>query len=113
MSRKLGTRIVASAIGLCLICLAAWYAIRETTNSHSKVLQNRSEPEAKGSSQEISSSQVDPLEQRFSNRVQPFLNRYCFPCHGSKKPKADLDLTRDATVAAIAKNVRQWELVLE
>jgi hypothetical protein len=45
--------------------------------------------------------------------VQPFLERYCFSCHGSKKPKASLDLSRDATVSAIVNNPRQWELVLE
>src|SRR5205085_1025930 len=52
------------------------------------------------------------LECRFSTRVQPFLERYCFSCHGGAKPKAMLDLTRDTTVAHIAKNARQWELVL-
>jgi hypothetical protein len=53
------------------------------------------------------------LDERFAKQVQPFLKRYCFACHGSNKPKASLDLTRDATVPAIAKNARQWELVLE
>src|SRR5262249_47430963 len=52
-------------------------------------------------------------EQEFSSRVRPFLEQYCWSCHGSKKPKGELDLTGDATVAAVAKNVRQWELVLE
>src|SRR5262249_22710171 len=50
---------------------------------------------------------------RFSAEVRPFLERYCFSCHGSKKPKASLDLSRDATVTAIASNPQQWELVLE
>jgi hypothetical protein len=53
----------------------------------------------------------DPIDQRFKDHVQPFLQRYCFSCHGPKKPKASLDLSRDATVAAIARNLRQWELV--
>jgi hypothetical protein len=45
--------------------------------------------------------------------VHPFLERYCFACHGPKKQKASLDLSRDSTVTAVAQNVRQWELVLE
>jgi hypothetical protein len=53
------------------------------------------------------------LESGFSTRVHPFLERYCFSCHGPQKQKAALDLSRDATVTAIAKNTRQWELVLE
>src|SRR5262249_20593510 len=48
-----------------------------------------------------------------STRVQPFLKRYCFSCHGPKKQKADLDLSRDSTVAAVANNERQWGRVLE
>jgi hypothetical protein len=54
-----------------------------------------------------------PLEDGFSTRVRPFLERYCFRCHGAKEPEADLDLSRDANVAAVAKNLRRWERVLE
>jgi hypothetical protein len=56
---------------------------------------------------------ADSLEGRFAKDVQPFLQRYCVSCHGTRKPKAGLDLTRDATVAAAAKRARQWEEVLE
>jgi hypothetical protein len=58
-------------------------------------------------------SSTDSLESRFSTRVRPFLERYCFSCHGEKKQKAHLDLSRDSTVQAIANNTRQWERVLE
>ena len=34
-------------------------------------------------------------------QVRPFLERYCFSCHGAKKPEAMLDLSRDASVQAI------------
>ncbi len=54
-----------------------------------------------------------PLEARFSATVRPFLERYCYSCHGAKKPKASLDLSRDATAAAVAGNGRRWEQVLE
>lgn len=43
--------------------------------------------------------------------MQPFFERYCFGCHGPKKHKADLDLTRETTAEAIARNLRPWELV--
>jgi hypothetical protein len=56
---------------------------------------------------------VDSLERRFSETVRPFLVHYCFSCHGPKKQKAHLDLSRDATAAAIAGNLRQWGKVLE
>ncbi|HXX92811.1 MAG TPA: DUF1587 domain-containing protein, partial [Planctomycetota bacterium] len=54
----------------------------------------------------------DPLEGRFASQVRPFFERYCFSCHGPQKHKADLDLTRDFNVAAIARNSKEWDLVL-
>jgi mono/diheme cytochrome c family protein len=106
MHRNVRLRIALSLIALCLASLAVWCAVRSTLGSA---------PEK----QDVSLAEADPaqpmatLDERFSARVQPFLKRYCFTCHGSKKQEAELDLSRDATVAAIAKNVRQWELVLE
>jgi hypothetical protein len=80
---------------LAAACLAAAYAFRSATG-----LLAASPP-------------PDSLPERFSTQVQPFLQRYCFGCHGPKKQKASLDLGRDATAAAVARNVRVWELVLE
>jgi hypothetical protein len=45
--------------------------------------------------------------------VWPFVERYCLSCHGPKRRKGGLDLSRDATAAAAANNARQWALVLE
>src|SRR5258708_2084048 len=53
----------------------------------------------------------DFIRWRFA-KVQPFFERYCSGCHGAKKPKGDLDLSRDFSIAAIAKNPKQWDLVL-
>jgi hypothetical protein len=58
-------------------------------------------------------SSADSLESRFASHVQPFLQRYCLTCHGAKKPKGSLDLSRDTTVAAVVRNARHWEQVLE
>jgi hypothetical protein len=44
-------------------------------------------------------------------RMQPFFERYCFGCHGPRKQKGDLDLSRDFSVATIARNPRQWDQV--
>jgi hypothetical protein len=59
------------------------------------------------------SAPADGLERRFAKQVRPFLERYCFSCHGPKKHKASLDLSRDATVAAVARHADQWALVLD
>jgi hypothetical protein len=56
---------------------------------------------------------ADALQRRFSSQVRPFLERYCFSCHGPKKAKASLDLSRYTTVAAVARNPRRSELVLQ
>jgi mono/diheme cytochrome c family protein len=101
MSRAIGVRRVLPTLALCLAGLGAWYAIRPTTGSATQG------PEG------VRPASADALERRFATRVRPFLESYCFSCHGPKKKKGGLDLTRDATVKAVVKNVRQWELVLD
>src|SRR5262249_14323941 len=49
----------------------------------------------------------------FAARVRPFLERYCFDCHGPNRQKADLDLSRDSTASEVAIHLRQWDLVAE
>src|SRR4051794_1013672 len=53
------------------------------------------------------------LEQRFNGTVHPFIETYCVSCHGSDKPKADLDLSPYTTVAGVVAGYSYWELVLE
>ncbi len=101
MSRKSGVCIVLAVIALSLASLGAWVVVRPMMESVPAA--SREQPETK----------AEPLELRFSTRVQPFLERYCHSCHGTRKPKAGLDLSRDSTVTAIASNARQWEMVLE
>src|SRR5438876_12079278 len=57
--------------------------------------------------------QEDALEHRFSGQVRPFLERYCFGCHGPTTQEAGLDLSRDSTMSAVANNARRWGMVLE
>ncbi len=56
---------------------------------------------------------ADPLGDKFSTHVKPILERYCYSCHGAKKQEAALDLSKDATPAAIAKNLKHWDIVLQ
>ena len=55
---------------------------------------------------------VDPMNEKFQSHVRPFLERYCHGCHGAKKQEAALDLSRDASPAAVAKNLKTWDTVL-
>jgi hypothetical protein len=53
------------------------------------------------------------LDRTFAETVHPFLETYCFDCHGEDKQKGKLDLRLYSTREAIAKDYRRWELVLE
>ncbi|MBI3415025.1 MAG: DUF1592 domain-containing protein [Verrucomicrobia bacterium] len=53
------------------------------------------------------------LELRFADTVHPFLQTYCFACHGEEKQKGKLDLRPYSTTEAVAKGYRQWEVLLE
>jgi hypothetical protein len=53
------------------------------------------------------------LDRSFAETVHPFLETYCFACHGEEKQKGKLDLRPYSTREAIAKDYRRWEFVLE
>src|ERR1051325_8818185 len=53
------------------------------------------------------------LQRRFTGTVQPFLESYCFSCHGKEKQKAKLNLSLYTNAEAVAQDYRLWELVLE
>jgi hypothetical protein len=101
MSRTRGTRLAVSVVALGLAGLGAWHGARSMPGSPPKAAGAAPVPAA------------DPLERRFSGEVRPFLKRYCFSCHGSRKREAGLDLSRDSTLAAVAGNARRWGQVLE
>jgi hypothetical protein len=107
MSRKAGIRLALAVLVLGLTGLGAWYALHSLNESRPKGAG------AKEGGSPAGPGSADPLEQRFVSQVRPFLERYCFGCHGAKKREAALDLRRDSTVAAIQHNFRRWEQVLE
>ena len=111
MTRKPAIRIVVAFLSLCLLGAAGWYVFGPTkkpvpTNDD---LSLRVEVEIVHKPIAL----ADAREVPFNLTVRPFLERYCYSCHGSEKPKAELDLSRDTTVAGIAKNMRHWETALE
>jgi mono/diheme cytochrome c family protein len=61
----------------------------------------------------IAQEKGDALDKQFATTVQPLLAKYCHACHGPKKQAGSLDLSLDATPAAVAKNAKQWELAFE
>src|SRR5579884_2044159 len=80
-----------------LATLGGWYFLHSTAVARSHA----------------SSPTVDKLENRFAADIRPFVERYCLKCHGPNRPKGDLDLSRDMTLAAVTDNMRQWSRVLE
>jgi Protein of unknown function (DUF1592)/Protein of unknown function (DUF1588)/Protein of unknown function (DUF1587)/Protein of unknown function (DUF1585)/Protein of unknown function (DUF1595)/Planctomycete cytochrome C len=112
MFSKFATQLVVCVAALCLVCLSAWCASRFVTGSASRVGDSLRESPAASRANGPPSSD-DPLEERFSTHVRPFLDRYCYGCHGAEKHKAALDLSRDSTVTAVANNLHRWEQVLE
>jgi hypothetical protein len=56
---------------------------------------------------------TDVLERRVGGEIKPFFERYCFSCHGPKKQRGSLDLSRDLTLAGMTSNDHQWEMVLQ
>jgi mono/diheme cytochrome c family protein len=56
---------------------------------------------------------AQPLEPRFAELVQPFLKNHCLACHGADKPKGKLDLSAYSSVAAVVRDHRVWDRVLE
>ncbi|QEL13669.1 DUF1592 domain-containing protein [Limnoglobus roseus] len=53
------------------------------------------------------------LEQTFEKTVRPFVQTHCISCHGSAKPKGDLDLSPFTTLDAVTADHKRWELVLD
>jgi hypothetical protein len=53
------------------------------------------------------------LERRFEATVHPFLETYCFTCHGEDKQEGKLRLSSYTSTAAVVRDLQRWELVRE
>src|SRR5262245_27775632 len=102
---------------IAILSVSAAIAIGLAVAGINRLLRHRQEAVSAEPRQKAVPAQVMPateeLDQRFASQVHPFLEHYCFGCHGSKKPKGDFDLTRYSTVSAITADARQWDLLLE
>jgi uncharacterized protein DUF1592/uncharacterized protein DUF1588/uncharacterized protein DUF1587/uncharacterized protein DUF1595/uncharacterized protein DUF1585/cytochrome c len=48
----------------------------------------------------------------FETRIKPFLQTYCYSCHGGTQPAAGFDLTSYGTQDSIVSDQRRWNLVV-
>lgn len=53
------------------------------------------------------------LEARFRQKVQPFLENYCYECHGKEEPEAEFNLTAFPTLASLLRDGQRWGQILE
>ena len=53
------------------------------------------------------------LDRQFENAVRPLVETYCVHCHGTEKPKADVNLGSFTSVELVAKNYQQWIAIRE
>jgi Protein of unknown function (DUF1592)/Protein of unknown function (DUF1588)/Protein of unknown function (DUF1587)/Protein of unknown function (DUF1585)/Protein of unknown function (DUF1595)/Planctomycete cytochrome C len=52
------------------------------------------------------------LDRQLTGIIQPFLQNYCLGCHGSQKPKGDLDLSSYRSIDSVARDLHRWETVV-
>ena len=48
----------------------------------------------------------------FQTSIKPFLQTYCYGCHGGDQPAAGFDLTSYGTQESVTSDQRRWNLVL-
>src|ERR1051326_3664062 len=53
------------------------------------------------------------LKRQFNETVRPFVTQYCFGCHGTKKPAAQLDLRLYSTMETVTADLSRWRQVHE
>jgi cytochrome c553 len=53
------------------------------------------------------------LQADFKQTIHPFLETYCFGCHGKEKQKGKLDLSPYTDAQTVAHDFRRWQTVLE
>jgi hypothetical protein len=109
MLRKAGTCLVLCVVVLCLT--AVWCSWRPRPAETAEPLGETVQALREATVLLAAAPAADPLERHLNSQVLPFLQRYCHSCHGAKKQKAALDLSRDTTVGAFAANARRWEQV--
>ena len=108
MFRNQRIRLAFLVLAIALAGFGTWCIFRPSSATNAS--KDNSEDTSKVTASPPSAAQLDS---RYSTQVRPFIEKYCITCHGASQPESGLDLTRDSTVAAIAKNARQWDHVRE
>jgi mono/diheme cytochrome c family protein len=91
-------RFVAAAIGgVLLAAVAGGAALRA----------------GRGSAPPPAPAQKGPAPVAYDTHVRPLLSKYCYSCHGPKKAKANLDLSKFATEASVLSARKLWKRVLD
>ena len=68
----------------------------------------------RASSRQAGTGRIAPPAQgdAFATSVKPFLQTYCYGCHGGNQPAAGFDLTSYTTQDSVVGDQRHWNLVL-
>jgi len=53
------------------------------------------------------------LADSYAKSVQPILKKFCIECHSTKARKGDLDLERFTSLAAVRKDLKPWQHLIE
>lgn len=48
----------------------------------------------------------------FRSELRPILSRYCFKCHGARKPKGGIDLASATSAADVVRDYQLWRRVM-
>src|SRR5438105_12979806 len=105
LSRINSGRLLVAILGAGVFAFASWAAWHLIhSRQKSPMIGGESPNETANGLVELDSA--DRFDERFSAKVQPFLEHYCFSCHDSTKHKGGLDLSRAASVASSARNLR-------
>src|SRR4051812_12315948 len=63
------------------------------------------------STRQAASREPAPRPAAFDTTIKPFLQTYCYSCHGGQQPAAGFDLTAYATVDSVVNDQWHWTLV--
>src|SRR3954447_341484 len=63
------------------------------------------------STRQASSREPAPRTAAFDTAIRPFLQTYCYTCHGGQQPAAGFDLTAYATADSVVSDQWHWTLV--
>ena len=64
------------------------------------------------SRQTLARSVLPARPDAFQTSIKPFLQTYCYGCHGGDQPTAGFDLTSYGTQESVTSDQRRWNLVL-